>query len=667
MGFQYQPLKFNEFRLLKPVSQPSNTLSFDLVHISLLSKPRYVALSYTRGPKPDTHTDPPTILPTIQLNKQHFAVRQNLHNALQQIKASKLIDDYLWVDAICINQAEDDEDALDERSLQITLMKQIYIEAAKIIVWLGKPKNDENNRLAFSMMKGFNKRFLDLQQKRRPYRPWWWKRKENPLWTHGQDIAAFLRTISPATDKEVFDVPGSLTHTAWLGMISLWKQPWWTRTWVFQESTVPERHTSILIAGLKLPLAPIKVKFICGDQETNWDELAITSIVALNIQETPGIDSRFLVGARDSASKVETFRGRRVQHIYPSFLDSLQMFRHTSCFDPRDKVYAPLCLAPDDVRRFIQPDYGSKTVVDVYMNVVQYYLAQPGHELDFLGYALYQDGAQVVETPKTVKWPDGFKSALPSWVPNFSANINLAPIPKILHVPKDPQLRRFIWDDRHDTLRNNETLVAAYRPLGDTPSRSFIEGNTLYVSGVYIDSLKDISLSTGPNLEAIQATAREKGSKWAIDSRNKYFTGESFANAAQHNCVLDLVYDEQMRPSQRGGKRDATFMKRPRAELSLAEFRLQMNMRNAHVRASISRHMGLSQRMYLLMVPITAVVGDLIWAMAGGQVFYILRPVSREKNQYRFIGECYVHGLMDGEILRRLQLGESKMDDISLI
>jgi hypothetical protein len=92
-----------------------------------------------------------------------------------------------------------------------------------------------------------------------------------------------------------------------------------------------------------------------------------------------------------------------------------------------------------------------------------------------------------------------------------------------------------------------------------------------------------------------------------------------------------------------------------------------MNTRNAYARALVSRNFGLSQRMYPLMAPITAVVGDLIWALAGGQVLYILRPVNREKNQYRFIGECYAHGLMDGEILRRLQLREARLDDISLI
>ena len=126
-------------------------------------------------------------------------------------------------------------------------------------------------------------------------------------------------------------------------------------------------------------------------------------------------------------------------------------------------------------------------------------------------------------------------------------------------------------------------------------------------SGVYIDSLKDIPFSTGTNLEAILATAREKGRKWATDAKNKYFTGKIFA--AQQNYVMDLVYDEQTRLSQRGGKRDAIFLKRLRAKISLAELRLQMNMKNAVTKASISRNTWPSQRMYRLMVPITAIVG----------------------------------------------------------
>ncbi len=40
----------------------------------------------------------------------------------------------------------------------------------------------------------------------------------------------------------------------------------------------------------------------------------------------------------------------------------------------------------------------------------------------------------------------------------------------------------------------------------------------------------------------------------------------------------------------------------------------------------------------------TAQQGDLIYLILGGEVPYVLRP---EGDEYLFIGECYVHGLMD--------------------
>lgn len=591
------------------------------------------------------------------MNGKRFLVRQNLKDALQQIQISNLVDQYLWVDAICMNQGENEE-ASNERSAHITHMTEIYEEAAKIVVWLGKPENEANNRLAFSMMKDFQKRYRHVMNKGRPYRPWWLPHKPR---TGGQDIADFLLTVSPAKDKTVFDVPGSRTFNAWLGVIALWKSPWWTRTWVFQESTIPERYTRIYLSGVAMQPLSSKVRFLCGDQETNWLELVPTSLIASNILSTPGIDSRFLVGAKTAADRLISFRSKRVQHALWSFLDILQMFRCTHCFDPRDKVYAPLCLAPDDIRRHIRPNYAKKTVLDVYTDVVRYSLAQPGHELDFLGYALYQEEVQALETPQ------GIKSVLPSWVPNFSARLDMVPIPKVLHVSANVDRECITIYDKRGLPSNKEPLAAAYRPLGDAPSRSFIEDNTLCASGVYIDTVKDIMRETGPDPESIRVVAREKGRNWTIGSNHKYFTGESFANAMNRTLVLDLVNDDQGRASARGGSYDSTFMRRPRAELNLVEYRYQMNVRSARTKASTLREMGLSRNNHVLMVPNAAVAGDAIWALAGGQALYILRPIDRERNQYRFIGECYAHGLMDGEVLRRLHLGEARMEDISLI
>ena len=131
-------------------------------------------------------------------------------------------------------------------------MTQIYEQAAKIPVWLGNPENEADNRLAFWMMKDFETRFRHVMKKGRPYRPWWWQSKPRTI---GEDHTDSLFTVSPAKDKKVFDVPGSPTYTA------LWKSPWWTRTWVFQESTIPESYTTLFFRGVSVLPFSSKVRF----------------------------------------------------------------------------------------------------------------------------------------------------------------------------------------------------------------------------------------------------------------------------------------------------------------------------------------------------------------------------------------------------------------------
>jgi len=58
------------------------------------------------------------------------------------------------------------------------------------------------------------------------------------------------------------------------------------------------------------------------------------------------------------------------------------------------------------------------------------------------------------------------------------------------------------------------------------------------------------------------------------------------------------------------------------------------------------------------LAPITACEGDLVCLVLGGEVPFVLR---RSDDEYELVGECYVHGLMDGEGLveaaKRAQLG----------
>ena len=56
-------------------------------------------------------------------------------------------------------------------------MTQIHEQATNILVRLGKPENEANNRLPFPMMKEFEKRYRAMASNSRPWQLWWLPRK----------------------------------------------------------------------------------------------------------------------------------------------------------------------------------------------------------------------------------------------------------------------------------------------------------------------------------------------------------------------------------------------------------------------------------------------------------------------------------------------------------
>lgn len=51
------------------------------------------------------------------------------------------------------------------------------------------------------------------------------------------------------------------------------------------------------------------------------------------------------------------------------------------------------------------------------------------------------------------------------------------------------------------------------------------------------------------------------------------------------------------------------------------------------------------------LLPAAAKGGDIITAFSGGHCMYLLRHVPNRDAAYEFIGECYVDGFMDGQLL----------------
>jgi hypothetical protein len=73
---------------------------------------------------------------------------------------------------------------------------------------------------------------------------------------------------------------------------------------------------------------------------------------------------------------------------------------------------------------------------------------------------------------------------------------------------------------------------------------------------------------------------------------------------------------------------------------------------------------------YFGLAPPDTRVGDIICILFGCSVPVVLRPVPNEKGRYNFIGECYVHGMMDGEAIptkKKPEFPYSKFSDFTLV
>jgi len=93
----------------------------------------YDALSYVWGSSEKPRS--------IFINQHELAITENLHAALLRLR-DKNLERILWVDAVCINQAD-----LQERAYQVRSMGKIYSKGSRVIVWLGEAADNSDQAL----------------------------------------------------------------------------------------------------------------------------------------------------------------------------------------------------------------------------------------------------------------------------------------------------------------------------------------------------------------------------------------------------------------------------------------------------------------------------------------------------------------------------------------
>jgi hypothetical protein len=137
--FEYEPLQSGrhirllEIKYCETECQGSRKPRYSLVQYELPFSGTHIdfeAASYTWG-------DPGRISALhIYDERGQIGLTANLTEALPHM-ADRSRTKHLWIDQLCINQADN-----EERSAQVSLMSEIYKKAARVIVWLGPGDED---------------------------------------------------------------------------------------------------------------------------------------------------------------------------------------------------------------------------------------------------------------------------------------------------------------------------------------------------------------------------------------------------------------------------------------------------------------------------------------------------------------------------------------------
>lgn len=181
-GFSYTPLsKASNIRLvIIKGGQESDNIICTLFETSLEDedKPYYEAISYVWGDPTKTHH--------VICDGLYLGITANLHAAL---RAFRELEEprALWADAICIDQAN-----LEERSSQVALMKNVYKEAWRVLIWLG----DRN--------------------------------------VHDDEACAMINVLASSFDNQ--EAPPLVDQHYWSCLRVFFQRPWFSRTWIVQEA-----------------------------------------------------------------------------------------------------------------------------------------------------------------------------------------------------------------------------------------------------------------------------------------------------------------------------------------------------------------------------------------------------------------------------------------------
>ncbi|KAE9373731.1 hypothetical protein N431DRAFT_557726 [Stipitochalara longipes BDJ] len=389
-------------------------------------------------------------------------------------------------------------------------------------------------------------------------------------------------------------VRGSNWGQCWRALGEILMHKWFTRLWTHQELLVAAKATCVF---QYCTIAYNKVLF---PAMALWNFLLKHDYI--DTISLPGLRPALLAASRRSKAWWYYDRDNR-ELRNRTLLDVLQDTLHLECFDPKDRVFAILGLVKHRPNRKLRVGYDQSLVTLYTMCALE--TIEENESLEVLSLAGIGNHSR------------GHRDPLPSWVPDWQIGIRERTIP--IQQPG---------------------LYKASSNL--TPLQSYLhDHSTLEVHGLYIDT---ICHEFSPDSRSYSYGLADWCSRF-----EKYPNGDSEYHAWIRTITLDrsdLSTEKFSRLSPDIFQQYVELSQLPRRHNE----ERKSHRYNQTIRLAIkSRRFILSKLGYMSLGPLALKANDMICVLRGCDVPVVIRE---EHSHHLFIGECFVWGLMDGEVIK---------------
>jgi Heterokaryon incompatibility protein (HET) len=589
--FFHEPFQFTDGNVRFLELLPGTTeeqICCNLSHDDMERHRKYEALSYTWGPAKSkgnlvTGTSEPAHR-DILCNGKLVSVTANLEAALRRLRQTTA-GRSLWVDAICINQAD-----LDEKRYALIMMNKIYYLAQRVVIWLGE--GDSNSDVVMAHM-------ATIEPK--PYM------EAFKVWYRDEELR-----MDGILNQELDAVP-RITPEFASALNDFFSRAWFKRVWVQQEAAAGEETI-----------------VVCGQKEVDW--LQVFAFAWQIYCSYLTCSSGLVVCDRtiNAIKLVLTIQKNRISRSIspnkPTLLEILRECRQCEATEPIDKLFALLHLGRDKDLARIVPSPNYRLPFEKIANGFAI-RCLASYSLDILKSAGRSLQCNEIQDPTRRK--------IRSWASDFSGV-----------GPKD--------------LPNHSCWRAAGNSCPSFRVTRTAKSDVLIIRGAILDSIAEtggvLQPKLAPNEPINTVSLRELERRWYMlawksqVSLERDSTREIYARSLKDSYWRTLIANTEAsgRMARKDYSNSFDLWLKFLSQYSQQTERESFSVALSQVETFTKRQFCITKLGLMCLAPSEARKGDLACILSGYHVPWIIRRV---RNQFELIGECYVHGAMEGGLI----------------